>query len=195
MLTKRSVIFPVSLPPPPSRMNNATKFQVGDGPCGLCSYAVPAPECCRVLQRLCLVPVEVAVVVESRSNSATTLQLCSPSWGRLMREMCVTQRQLSNDKRIEASAGNWRRAHAQALYSELNQMELPAQLFRHEPNYTGCMRSCSCSWTPSSATLLIKKFVRTARKRWRERERDRVKSQLSAICCQVFGLYSHNPSG
>lgn len=53
--------------------------------------------------------------------------------GRLMREMCVTQRQLSNDKRIEASAGlHWRPEHAQAraLYSELNQMLLPAQLFR-----------------------------------------------------------------
>lgn len=124
-----------------------------------------------------LVPVAVAVVVvvvvESRSNSATSLQLCGPSWGRLMREMCVTQRQLSNDKRIEASAGSWRRAHAQALYSELNQMELPAQLFSHEPNYTGCMRSCSCSCAPSSATLLIKKFVRAVRKRGRERGRGR----------------------
>lgn len=118
--------------------------------------------------------VPVVVVVESRSNSATSLQLCGPSWGRLMREMCVTQRQLSNDKRIEASASSWRRAHAQALYSELNQMELPAQLFSHEPNYTGCMRSCSCSCAPSSATLLIKKFVRAVRKRerWGERERE-----------------------
>lgn len=128
-----------------------------------------------------LVPVAVAVVVvvvvESRSNSATSLQLCGPSWGRLMREMCVTQRQLSNDKRIEASASSWRRAHAQALYSELNQMELPAQLFSHEPNYTGCMRSCccscSCSCAPGSATLLIKKFVRAVRKRERWRERGR----------------------
>lgn len=67
-------------------------------------------------------------------------------WGRLMREMCVTQRQLSNDKRIEASAGlHWRPEHAQALYSELNQMLLPAQLFQARNKlYWLYMRSSFC---------------------------------------------------
>lgn len=144
------------------------------GLCGPYQHLVVLPsDTATSLVPVALVVVDV-VVVESRSNSATSLQLCGPSWGRLMREMCVTQRQLSNDKRIEASAGSWRRAHAQALYSELNQMELPAQLFSHEPNYTGCMRSCSCA----CSCCLCAKFCHTFNKEIcarckKERQRER----------------------